>query len=225
MAVNATVSSLFTPATPYADALLGGGTGIEFGVSTNGSFTPLVNKVSNLGVLNAYISHDGIAKITECKTFIQEFGTNTGFPYGGGDTAPNDYITMRDLGNASGSSKNNASGTSGGLWREMDFDVSDTNRFDHASRPTLVFIHGDNNTDGIDTAGAFILKADGMVYDSGGGTETAATGGGVDGEIGESGNVVLGDRFHDQMRILLPTSFSVGGTIQFEIAFIYAFTT
>ena len=223
MAGVLTISSLFTPATPYADALLGGGTGIEFGVCTNGSYTPLTNKTSNLGHLNAYISHDGTAKITEAKTFIQTFGTNTGFTYGGGDTAANDFVTMRNLGNASGSSKNNADGASGGLWREMDFDVSDTNRFDHASRPTLVYIHGDNNTDGIDAASAFDLKADGMVYDSGGGTETAASSP-VDGEVGASGDTVLGDRFHDQMRIYLPTSFSVGGTIQFEIAFLYAFT-
>jgi hypothetical protein len=223
MAGVMTVSSLFTPATPYADALLGGGTGIEFGVSTNGSYTPLVNKIANTGRLDAYLSHDGTAKITETKTFIQTFGTNTGFSYGGGDTAANDNVTMRSLGNASGNSKNNADGLSGGLWREMDFDVSDTNRFDQATRPGLVFIHGDNGTDGQDADSAFVLKADGMVYDSGGGTETAGTVP-VDGEIGASGDTVLGDRFHDQMRIQLPTSFSVGGTIQFEVTFIFAFT-
>lgn len=223
MAGVMTVSSLFTPATPYADALLGGGTGIEFGVSTNGSFTPLTNKVSNLGKLDAYLSHDGTAKITEAKTFIQTYGTNTGFTYSGGDTAANDNITMRSLGSASGNSKNNADGLSGGLWREMDFDVSDTNRFDQATRPTLVYIHGDNGTDGQDAASAFVLKADGMVYDSGGGTETAGTVP-VDGEIGASGDTVLGDRFHDQMRIYLPTSFATGGTIQFEIVYIFAFT-
>jgi len=223
MAGNLTVSSLFTPDTPYADALLGGGTGIEFGVATNGSFTPLTNKTSNLGKLDAYISHDGTAKITEASTFIQTFGTNTGFAYGGGDTAANDFVTMRDLGNASGNSKNNADGNSGGLWREMDFDVSDTNRFDQATRPTLVYIHGDNATDGIDAPSAFILKADGMVYDSGGGTETAGTVP-VDGEIGASGDTVLGDRFHDQMRIFLPSNFSTGGTIQFEIVYLFAYT-
>lgn len=223
MAGVMTVSSLFTPATPYADALLGGGTGIEFGVATNGGFTPLTDKTTNLGKLDAYLSHDGTAKITETKTFIQTFGTNTGFSYGGADTAANDFVTMRNLGNASGSSKNNADGASGGLWHEMDFDVSDTNRFDHQTRPTLVFICGDNNTDGIDANSAFVLKADGMVYDSGGGTETAGTVP-VDGEIGASGDTVLGDRFHDQMRIYLPTSFSTGGTLQLEIVYIYAFT-
>lgn len=223
MAGVLTVSSLFTPDTPYADALLGGGTGIEFGVSTNGSYTPITNKVSNLGHLNAYISHDGTAKITEVKTYIQVFGTSTGFTYGGGDTANNDYTTMVNLGNASGNSKNNADGLSGGLWREMDADVSDTNRFDQASRPGLVFIHGDNGTDGIDAGSGFVLKADGMVYDSGGGTETVATSP-VDGEIGASGDSVLGDRFRDQMRVYLPSSFATGGTLQFEISYVYAFT-
>ena len=206
MAGVLSVSSLFTPTTPYADALLGGGTGIEFGVATNSSYTPLVNKTTNLGKLDAYISHDGTAKITELKTFIQVFGTNTGFSYGAGDSAVNDNTTFRSLGNASGSSKNNADGNSGGLWREMDFDVSDTNRFDIASRPTLVFIHG-ASAGGQDAASAFILKADGMVYDSGGGTETAGTVP-VDGELGASGDTVLGDRYHDQMRIYLPNSFS-----------------
>ena len=221
MAGVLTVSSIFTPDTPYADALLGGGTGIEFGVATNGSYTPIIDKPANQGHLDAYISHDGTAKITDCKTYIQVFGTSTGFAYGGGDTANNDYTTMVSLGNASGNSKNNADGLSGGLWREMDADVSSTNRFDQASRPGLVFIHGDNGTDGVDGGSAFILKADGMVYDSGG--ETVATSP-VDGEIGASGDSVLGDRFHDQMRVYLPSSFSTGGVLQFEISYVYAFT-
>ena len=223
MAGILTVSSLFTPATPYADALLGGGTGIEFGVTSNGGYTPLIDKVANTGKIDAYLSHDGTAKITDIKTYIETFGTNTGFAYGGGDTAANDFVTMKSLGNASGNSKNNADGLSGGLWREMDFDVSSTNRFDQATRPGLVFIHGDNGTDGQDAVSAFVLKADGMVYDSGGGTETAGTVP-VDGEIGASGDTVLGDRYHDQMRIHLPTSFSFGGTIQFEIVYLFAFS-
>ena len=223
MAGVLTVSSVFTPATPYADALLGGGTGIEFGVATNGSFTPITDKVGNLGHLNAYLSHDGTAKITELQTYIQVFGTSTGFTYGGGDTAGNDYTTLSNMGNASGNSKNNADGLSGGLWREMDFDVADANRFDQASRPTLVKIHGDNGTDGLDAASAFTLAADGMVYDIGGGVETAATSP-VDGELGASGDTVLGDRYHDQMRIYLPSSFSTGGSIQWEISYLFAFS-
>ena len=223
MAVNLSVSSVFTPTTPFADALLGGGTGIDFGTAVNGQWAPIINKVANTGALDVYLSHDGINKITDFKTHIQEYGTATGFTYGGSDTAPNDFVTMRDQGNTSGSSKNNADGNSAGLWMEMDADVSAINFFDRASRPTLVKVYGESLT-GIDLTTAFTIANDAMVYDSGGGTETVATSP-VDGEVGASGDSVLGDRAHVYYRTMFPGSFTVGGTIQFEIVYTYSFTS
>jgi len=219
--VALSASSVFSPVTPYTDALLGGGSGLDFGTGVNGQWTPIINKVANTGSLNIYLSHDGINEITELKTHIQEYGTATGFTYGGTDTAPNDFTTLSALGAASGTSKNNTDGNSGGIWMEMDADVSAVNFFDKASRPTLVKIYGESAT-GVSLATAFPIVGDAMVYDSGG--ETVATSP-EDGKIGQSGNSVLGDRAHLYYRAYFPSSFSTGGTLQFELVWTMAFTT
>ena len=222
MAVNLTASEVFTPITPIADALLGGGTGMDLGTITTSNYGPLIDKVANTGHQDLYLSHDGTNEITELKCFIQTFGVSTGFTYGGGSTAAADFTTMKSLGAASGSVKNNADGLSGGLWMEMDFDVSVSNRFDQASRPTLVKIFGDSGTDGQDLASAYDITVDSMVYDNSG--ETAATSP-IAGQVGASGSATLGDRSHLQYRQFLPTSFTVGGFLQFELVFSFAFTT
>jgi hypothetical protein len=224
MAVVLTVSSTFSPATPYADVLLGGGggnTGIDFGVGTNNQYTPIINKTANTGSLPVYLSHNGTAKITELRTHIQTYGTSTGYAYGGTDTAANDYITMHStLGLASGSSKNNADGNSAGLWGECNAALADgdANFFDRPLGDVKVF--GDSGN-GIDLATAYTIPTTTMIYDSGG--ETAATSP-VAGELGVSGDSVLGDRSLIRYRVFFPDSFAVGGTIQFEIVYTYAFT-
>lgn len=220
MTVTLTLSTVFSPTTPFADSLLGGGTGIDYGVGVNGQYAPIVSKVANTGYLDAYLSHDGTAEITELKTYIQPYGTGTGYTYGGGDTAANDFVTIRDLGNASGSSKNNADGLSGGVWVDMDADVSTANQFDIATRPTQVFIFGDALA-GIDIDSAYDVIADAMVYDSGG--ETVATSPQT-GKIGQSGNSTLGDRAHLRFRTYIPDAFSIGSYLQWEHSFLYAFT-
>jgi len=223
MTVNLTVSTIFTPATPYADALLGGGTGIDYGTGVNNQWTPIIDKTGNTGALAAYISHDGINKITEFKTHIQTYGASTGFTYGGTDTAGNDFTTLTGLGLASGSSKNNADGLSGGLWAEFDADVSAANFFDRAARPTLVKVFGDAGN-GQSLATAYTVLSDSCIYDSGGGTETVASAP-LDGELGASADTVLGDRSLVHYRVYFPSAFAVGGTIQFEQVWTYAFTT
>jgi len=223
MTVNLTVSSVFTPATAYADALLGGGTGIDYGTGVNSQWTPIIDKTANTGALSVYLSHDGVNKITELRSHIQTYGTSTGFTYGGTDSAANDFTTLTGLGSASGSSKNNADGLSGGLWGECDADVSAANFFDRASRPTLVKVYGDAGN-GQSLATAYTIPDDSMIYDSGGGTETVASAP-VDGELGASADTVLGDRSLTRFRVYFPNSFSVGGTMQFEQVWTYAFTT
>lgn len=222
MTVDTTFSSTFTPATPYADSLLGGGTGLDFFVGVNNQWTPIVDKTANTGSLITYISHNGTALIDEFKLYLQQYGTSTGFSYGGTDTAFNDITNLLALGSASGSSKNNADGLSGGIWAEFDADVSAANFFDRASRPTLVKVFGAGGL-GVSLATAYDLPADALIYDSGGGTETIATAP-VAGQIGESTNSTLGDRAKIYWRGYFPDSFGVGGTLQFEIVATYAFT-
>lgn len=209
--------------TAVADTLAGGGTGVDLGSIQNGSFAPITDKTANTGKQDLYIRHDGTASITNMKAFIQEFGTSTGFTYGGADSPANDFTNIKSLGSSSGGSKNNADGLSGGLWMEMDFDVSNASRFDQATRPSLVKIFGDNGTDGQDLASGFTIAADSMVYDASG-TETAGSSP-VAGEVGASGDTVKGDNTHLQFRIFRPTTdTSLSGVVQFELVFSYAFT-
>jgi hypothetical protein len=125
------------------------------------------------------------------------------------------------LANASGSSKNNNDGLSGGVWIDMDWDASTTNQFDQGTFPTLVKIFGDGLTDGISLASAFTLKADALVYAAP--AETAATTP-VDGKIGKNNDTVLGDNAHLKLRMYVPNAFASGGILQFEIVIAYSFT-
>ena len=204
-----------------SDALAGGGTGVDVGPVTNNSYAPLTDKINNQGEQDIFVSHDGVASITDAGIFLQTFGVGTGFSYGGADSAAADYAQLIAYGNASGSSKNNGDGLSGGLWVDMDWDSNDTTRFDQANFPAVVKIFGDAGTDGIDLASAFTLATAGMVYDSGGETSASAP---VAGEIGPSGSTTLGDNAHSKYRIYLPQAASAGGIIQWEVVYRYSFT-
>ena len=221
MAVLLTISETLDGAA-VSDALAGGGTGVDFGSVVDNQFAPLIDKTLNTGAKTLYISHDAtIDPITDVKTFIQEYGTGTGFTYGGADTAANDNTTLKGLGNSSGSSKNNADGLSGGLWIDMDADSSTTNQFDQATFPLLVKIYGDGLTDGIDLASAFPLVTDAMVYNAPGETLASAP---VAGQIGLAADTVLGDAAKTKLRIYLPAAFSDGGILQWEWVIAYSFT-
>lgn len=152
---------------------------------------------------------------------MQEFGVGTGFTYGGADSAAGDFTSLKNLADASGSSKNNADGLSGGLWVEFDADVSQVNQFDQATRPTLVKIFGDGLTDGIDLASAFQIPTDSMVYNAPPETLASAA---VSGSIGKAGDTVLGDAAHIALRIYLPQSQTDGGIFQGELVTAYSFT-
>ena len=221
MAVSLVISETLD-GSAISDSLEGGGTGVDIGSVASGSYGPLVSKTSNTGHQDIYVSHDGVNEITQFSVFIQEYGTGTGFTYGGADTAANDFTSLKNLGNASGSSKNNNDGLSGGLWIEMDADVVDASAFEQASRPTLVKIFGDSLTDGIDLGSAFLVKADSMVYNSSGEQQASSP---VDGQIGPAGNTTLGDSSHLKFRLYLPTSHSNGGKLQWEVVFSYSFTS
>lgn len=216
-----------------ADALAApapGPTGIDLGSVTNGSYAPIISKPANTGHQKLYIFHDAVIDpITQVRTFIQTYGVGTAFAYGGADSAAGNFTSLKNLANASGSSKNNNDGLSGGLWVDMDADAVVGNQFDQATFPTMVKIYGDNLTDGIDLASAFTMKADAMVID----TDQSAGNDGdgnflptapVDGEIGKDGDTVRGDNAKVRMRIYLPTAYAEGGYHQVEWVVAYSFT-
>lgn len=221
MAVVLTVSETLGGAA-VSDSLSGGGTGVDLGSCINGSFTPVTDQSLNQGEQTLYISHDGTNEVTDVGFFTQQFGTGTGFTYGGAKTAAQDFTDLTTLGNASGSSKNNGDGLSGGVWIDMDADSNDTTRFDQASFPTVVKIHGDGGTDGLSLATAFQLQTAAMVYDAPGETLASAP---VTAQIGPSGSTTLGEAAKIKMRLMLTSSWPDGGIIQWEWAIKYSFTS
>jgi hypothetical protein len=227
MAVALTISESLDGAA-VADSLEGGGTGVDLGNVTNGSYAPVVNQTNNEGAQNLYVRHDAtIDPITDLKCFMQTYGAGTGATYGGADSAANDFTTMTGYGNTSGSSKNNQDGNSAGLWMDANAQVATVSQFDFATNgqgqggDDTVFIFGDNGTDGIDLASAFLIPGEAMVYDNTGETAASAP---VDGEVGVSGDTAKGDNARLKYRAYLPDSALSGGIIQFEIVFSYSFT-
>lgn len=207
-----------------SDALAGGGVGVDLGNVTNGSYAPLILKSANTGRQDLFIRHNAVVDpITSVKFYLAQYGAISGYTYGGTDTAAQDYTDLKNLGQASGSSKNNADGLSGGIWIDQRWNVSDANQFDQAAAPTKVKIFGDAGTDGIDLASAFDLITDAMVYDNAS-VETAASVP-VLGKIGKSGDTVLGDQAHIRARIYLPTSQIKGGTFQQEMCISFSYTS
>jgi len=202
-----------------SDGLLGGGVGLDLGPSVNGQYGPIVSKAANTGQQDLYISHDGTVSITDFSCYIQQFGTDTGFAYGGQSTAATDFTNLVSIGTASGTSKNNADGLSGGLWLEMDADIAVTSQFDILTRPTFVKQFG---TAGVSLATKHVISSAAMVYNNSGEQQASSP---VDGEIGAAGDTTLGDAAHLQYRAYLPSSGSpFSGKEQFELVFAYAFT-
>jgi hypothetical protein len=207
-----------------SDSISGGGggqTGWNIGSITSGQWGPITDKATNVGHKDLYMAHDGANKITNVSFYVAEFGTTTGYSYGGSDTSSNDYANIKAQGSASGTSKNNADNNSRGLWVEMQWDVSDVNRFDIGSRSTLVKTFG-KASQGIDDATAFTAAAEGMVYNSGGETAGSAP---LAGEIGAAGDTVLGDTFHGQFRHYMEANPTLSSTVQYELVGRFAFTS
>jgi len=205
------------------DLLAGGGSnfGVDMGQVANNSYSPLIDKSNNTGAKSVFIRHDAVTDpISALAIYMQEFGVGSGYPYGGGASAASDFTTMKALGAASGVSKNNADGNSGGLWMEMEADVSTTNQFDAGGRSTFVKIFG-KASQGQDLASAIPLLKEGMVYDSGGQTNATNP---VDGYLGKTGDTVLGDNCLTKFRSQIPNSFLQANIIQWELVWTYAFT-
>jgi len=222
MSVSLTVSETMGGAA-LSDSLAGGGTGLDLGSCVNGSFAPVTNKTNNQGRQDIYIKHNAtIDPITSVKFYLEQYGVETGYTYGGARTAASDYTAIKNMGNSSGSSKNNADGLSSGLWIDQRWDVIDANQFDQSTYPTKVKIFGDNGTDGIDLASSFGLITDAMVYNNSS-VETAATSP-VAGKIGKSGDTALGEYAHIRLRQYIASAFAEGGIYQCEFIIAYSYT-
>ena len=246
MAVLLTISETLD-GTQVADVLATPGpvnTGVDHGSVVNGAYAPITDKSDNTGRKDLFIRHDAtVDPITDVKTFIQEYGTGTGFGYGGADSAANDFTRIKNQGNTSGSSKNNADGNSGGLWLDMNAVLLDTpasTQFDFATNgidsvggsnggDDTVRIYSDNLLDGIDLASAFTMKSEAMVIDSDQSQGGDATNGWVptapvDGQIGIDGDTALGDNAHAKLRIYIRSDLADGGINQWEWVVAYSFT-
>jgi hypothetical protein len=222
MAVSLIISETLG-GTALSDSLSGGGTGLDLGSVVNNSYAPLTDKNANTGAQSLFVRHNAtIDPITSLKVYLAQYGAFTAYTYGGARTAAADYTALKALGQASGTSKNNADGLSGGLWLEMDSDVATASMFDVATRPSLVKIFGKSGTEGIDLASAFTVKADSMVYNNTG-AEVVATAP-VDGTIGKEGDTVLGDNAKLRLRIYLPNAYAEGGVFQAEAVFVFSYT-
>lgn len=246
MAVALTVSETLD-GSAVADVLASPGpvnTGVDHGAVVNGSYAPITAKTDNTGRKDLFIRHDAaIDPITDVKTFIQEYGSGTGYGYGGANTAAGDYAVLKALGNTSGSSKNNADGNSGGLWIDMNAVLADTigsTQFDFAVNgidsvggtqggDDTVRIYGDNLVDGVDIGSAFTMKAEAMVLDTDQGQGGDATNGYVptapqDGQIGIDGDTALGDNAHIKLRIYVRSDTTDGGIHQWEHVIAFSYT-
>lgn len=218
MAVNLTVSKTLGGAA-VADSLAGGGSGVDFGSVVNGEYVPIINQAANTGWQSLYIRHNAtVDPITEVKTFIQQYSQS----YGGADSASGDFTTLQAKGSASGNNANNDDGLSSGLRIEHDADLAGAlgaSAFNGTR--AQVKIYG-KAAEGVDLATAFDLHVDALVYDNSGTPVDATTP--VTGQIGKSGDTVLGDNAFVKLRFYLEDAAPDGGILQWDWVIGYSFT-
>lgn len=210
----------------FADSLAGGGTGIDFGQVVNGQYAPIIDQPTNDGALAVYFNHDAVVDpITNLKLYLGSY-TLTGFTYGGAASAASNLSDILAEGQASDESagaKNNSNGLAGGLWFDQEWNVSQANQFDIATRSANVKIFGNGGTQGIDAASAFLIGADAMLYSADDAAEVDATTP-VAGSIGKNNDTVLGDYAKLRFRVYLRTAFPDGGIFQAALVARFSFT-
>ena len=245
MAVVLTVSETINGAA-VADALATPGplnTGVDFGSVVNGSYAPVTVQVDNTGRQDLFIRHNAVIDpITSLKSYMQAYGVGTGYGYAGADSASNDFTALKALGNASGESKNNANGLSGGLWIDQNAilaDVAASTQFDFATNgiesiggsnggDDTVRIYGDNLVDGL-IATPFNAHSKSMVIASnqghgGDGVNGYVPNGPATGIVGKSGDTTYGDNSHAKLRIFVRSATVNGGIVQWEWVLSYSYT-
>jgi hypothetical protein len=221
MAVNLTVSKVLNPPAQVSDSLAGGGTGLDLGQVVNGQYTPIINQSANTGYQDVFISHDAtVDQITDVGTYVAEFSQT----YGGADTAANDIATLISKGQSDNeATANNSDGFASGLRIEHGgIDISGLGASAFLPSRAQVNIYGNSGTDGIDLASKFDMHVDAMVYNNAGSEVDATTP--VTGEIGKTGDTVLGDQAHVGLRFYLEDAAPDGGIIQWDWVIAYSFT-
>lgn len=210
----------------YADNLEGGGTGADIGTTVTGQYTPLSDQSTNSGQLDMFFSHDGaVDPITDVKLYLGQYGLITGFTYGGANSAAADYAKVLNMGDAStGATANNQDGLNGGLWTDMDWQVSQTVQFNPARPQVKIFgsSGGAAAGQGRSISTAFTMHADAMSRNNGGLENDASAP--QAGKIGKSGDTVLGDRAHPRFRLYARANETFSGLLQWELLTGFAFT-
>jgi len=220
MTVSITISETIDGA-ELSDALVGDAlaVGLDLGSVQNNSYAPLTDKSLNTGAANLFIHHNAaIDPITQCKWYLQAYGSSLAWAYGGARTPAADIQALKDLGDSSGTSKNNADGLSGGLWIDQKWNASSVQQFDAGVSKVYIF----KTSVGFSLATAVGIVKESMVYNNAS-VETAATTP-VDGVIGKALDTVKGTNSHQKMRIYMPAVFAEGGYYQIEAVLAFSFT-
>lgn len=222
MTVSITISKTLGGA-QIADALAGGGAGLDLGSVVNSEYCPIINQAANTGFQRLYIRHDAaIDPIRDVRTWVAEYSQD----YGGADTAADDIATLLAKGAASGNSSNNGDGNSAGLRIEQEADLAETlgmSAFDGTR--ARVRIYGRDYGAGIDGSAidkAFPADKEAMILDDSGTPVLATTP--VDGEIGKDGDTVLGDNYFVKMRYYLESAPPAGGILQADWVLGFSYT-
>jgi hypothetical protein len=221
MAVNLTVSKVLNPPTQVADALAGGGSGLDLGQVVNGEYTPIINKTANTGYQPVYLSHDAtIDPITDVKTFVAEYSQT----YGGAVSALADIATLIAKGQADNElTANNSDGLAAGLRIEhAGIAISGLGASAFLPSRAQVKIYGNSGTQGIDLPSAFDLHVDALVHNNAGTAVDASAP--VTGKIGKAGDTVLGDSAWMGLRFYLEQAAPDGGILQWDWVTAYSFT-
>jgi hypothetical protein len=232
MAVTLTVSETVAGSN-VSDALAAGGTGVDLGQVTNGSFAPYVDAATNNGAQILWIRHNAIVDpITDVSMYLADYTLSTGFTYGGPSNTSSALNLTSILAEGASTSyaagdKNNSNGTASGLWMDMQWDVSQSGQFDPAtargSDPASKYVKVFGLAgQGQSIATAFSLIKESCTYYNG--TTEVAASSPVDGQIGISTDSAKGNRAKIRMRIYLRQSFVDGGIFQVAKVIRYSHT-
>ncbi len=227
-AVNLTVSETMG-GSAFADALSGGGTGIDMGNAVTGAFTPVSNQTTNAGHKDVFVTHDAVVDpVTDFKTHLGQYGVITGAAYGGATTAAADFTKVLNMGDQStGAVANNGDGLSSGLHIDMDWQVAQSQQFNPSRIGAQVQIYGDNGGaatgQGRTVGTAYTMHVDAMSRNNAGSEVDASAP--VAGKIGKAGDAVLGDQAHPRLRFYVRSNEAQAGIMQWEWISTYAFTS
>ena len=223
MSVVLTVSETITGA-EVSDILAGGDSGLDYGQTVNGAYSPVISQGSNTGQQDIFLRHDGVNPITDVKIYVDEYSG----VYGGANSAATDLTALLAYGASdTGATANNGDGLSRGLHIDMDWQVNAASQFSYsreAAGNKRIFGKDYSGLDGSSSTLAFPLHVDAMSYWNGVSEVDASAP--VTGSIGGSADTgTLGNRGHFKSRFYLHTGATEGGIFMFDTVINFAFTS